>query len=155
MKRLLRKTFFGTAGVAVLMMAMACCTTRKSSAEAADVPYTVAHNYFFNNNAQIPANPKVTTQADFDRLFGMAAVMGKDGQPTPIDFHRQFVIAVVLPVTDIETHLQIGKLSSDDDRLTLHYTVKRGERQSYFTQPMELVIVDKKYDRDTVALLQD
>jgi hypothetical protein len=53
--------------------------------------------------AAIPQNPVVTSQEAFDSLYHAAAVMGKDGAPTAIDFSKQFVIGVVLPLTNDHT----------------------------------------------------
>ena len=44
---------------------------------------------------QKATNVELTTQEDFNRYFGEAAYMGKDGEPTKIDFNEDFVIAKV------------------------------------------------------------
>lgn len=64
----------------------------------ASVKYAVARNYFVNRNAAIPQDMKIQSRKDFDRCFGMAATMGKDGKPTEIDFEKSFVIAKVMHV---------------------------------------------------------
>lgn len=130
----------------------ASCAAQKNDGNGKNVPYTVARNYFFASDV-IPDNPAVYTQADFDRLYNPAAFMGKDGQPTQIDFSRQFVIGVVLPVTEDETEIKLGKLTRSGDTLTLEYKVKVGERgRSFSIQPVELVIVDNKYKAEKVVL---
>ena len=74
----------------ILLAAMlAACGQKK------DVPFEVAHNYFVRNDVTEPIPAKIASQDEFERYFGMAAFMGKKGQPTPIDFETQFVIAVV------------------------------------------------------------
>lgn len=118
------------------------------------IDYTVASNYFFRNDATIPESPKITTQEQFDSLFGMAAVMGKGGQPTEIDFSKQFVIAVVLPETDLETSLSPVSLTKDDDALTFIYICRQGEKQSHTTQPILLIIVEKTNEASQVILRQ-
>lgn len=111
------------------------------------IHYAIAKNYFVNNNLDSLPPVKITDEVVFNKCFGMAAVMGKDGQPTAIDFSRQYVIAVTLPVTDTMTVLKPKKLvKGADGRLTFSYTVKRGKKMSYSIQPLLLVIVDKKYD---------
>lgn len=111
------------------------------------VSYTVAKNYFVNNSLDSLPPVKITDEAVFNKCFGMATAMGKDGQPTAIDFSRQYVIAVTLPVTDTMTVLKPKRLvKASDGRLTFTYVVKRGKKMSYSIQPLLLVIVDKKYD---------
>ena len=46
------------------------------------------------NDQVIPEYPKITTEEEFNKLFGMATIMGKDGKPTAIDFTKQFVLGV-------------------------------------------------------------
>lgn len=124
----------------------ACGTMNNKQKDADDIRYTVADHYFFNNNASIPENPVVTTQEVFDSLYGAAAVMGKNGEPTAIDFDKQFVIGVVLPLTNDYTEITPVRLSRHDSILTLSYRVSIGERNlSWTMRPMTLIIVDRKY----------
>src|SRR5262245_32199737 len=52
------------------------------------VPYTIAQRYFVNNTYHDGdlADPKITSQAEFNKFFSAAAIMGKNGRPTKIDF---------------------------------------------------------------------
>ena len=72
----------------MLAFAIISCTTEKNA-----VSYTEARNYFHNNNAPLPGKLKITTEEEFYRHFSPAALMGKGGEVTPIDFRRSFVIA--------------------------------------------------------------
>ena len=78
---------------------LAACGQKK------EIPYEIAHNYFVRNDvtALIPA--KIVSLDEFERYFGVAAFMGKNGQPTPIDFEKQFAITTVLPETNHSTEL--------------------------------------------------
>jgi len=117
------------------------------------IPYIEADNYFFRNDATIPSNPKINTKEEFDALFGMARVMGDDGIPTPIDFNRQFVIAVVHPVTKGDVELDDERLLDDGQTLTFEYSVDQEDiERSFEIQPILLVIVDRKYERKNVVL---
>jgi hypothetical protein len=73
--------------------------------------------------------------------------MGKNGEPTPIDFSRQMVIAKVLPVTDIHTEINpLGLKKTGAKELTLSYQIVReGGKMSWSMQPFFLLVVDKKY----------
>lgn len=120
------------------------------------IPYTIAEHYFFRNDAQVPTNPKINTREAFDSLFGMAAVMGDNGAPTSIDFEKQFVIAVVLPVTNQTVDLSDKVLIDDGKTLTFEYTAQRHEEtNSYESRPIMLVVVDRQYERDQVTLSEN
>ena len=123
-----------------------------SCSPSGNVPFDTVRNYFFRNDASVPSSPKISSQEQFDSLFGAAAFMGKDGQPTSIDFDRQFVIAVVLPETDIETTLEPLSLSRSGGELTFTYEKKEGGKVSNTMRPVLLVAVDKAYETETVVL---
>ena len=124
--------------------------------DSGEVSFEVAKNYFFKNGKDIlPANPKITTEEEFSKLFGMATTMGKDGKPTPIDFGKQFVLAVVLPVTDFETEINPVKVEDKGDSLFYSYEVKTGEKQSFSIQPISIIAIDKKYEDKEVVLINE
>ena len=126
---------------------LAACGQKK------DVPFEVAHNYFVRNNVTEPIPAKIASQDEFERYFGMAAFMGKKGQPTPIDFETQFVIAVVLPETSHSTELRAESLSDDGQKLTFTYHVDVADKENTWTQvPVLLIVVDRQYERDRVEL---
>lgn len=130
----------------ILFFMTAVVLVMSSCAGGRQVEWTLADRYFVNNNAPKQTSLKFTSQQQFDQYFGMAAAMGKDGQPTPIDFSRQMVVAKIFPVTDVRTEVKpLGLTRLDDGRIELRYQVSIGQRQSYTTQPFLLLIVDKKY----------
>lgn len=146
----MRKKFITTliALAAVAFISTSCDTMPKT------VPFIEADHYFANNDVTFPSNPIiVTSQSDFEKYFGMAAVMGKGGVPTTIDFDKEFVIAVVEPITDIETDLEPKYLTKKGDKLVLTYEKEvSNERMSYSMQPMFLIFVDRKYLSTSVEL---
>ena len=85
----------------------------------------------------------------------MATTMGKDGKPTPIDFSKQFVLAIVLPVTDFATEINPVKVEEKGDSLLYSYEVKTGEKQSYSIQPVSIIILDKKYENKEVVIVNN
>lgn len=110
----------------------------------ASVPYQVARNYFKRNDVADDSIPsKITSQEELLKYFGMAAVMGPNGQPTPIDFEKQFVIPVVRPVTDIVTELYPQSLIQEKSELTFTYREDLGEKTTFSMQPILLVIVNR------------
>ncbi len=114
------------------------------------VPFTVARNYFVKNTFKKGdlAGNKICSKVQFDKVFGMATVMGKDGQPTTIDFKKQFVIVVINEVSDIPTELIPKKLElMGKHRLNYTYETKTGNKGTAMMQAFSLIIVDKKYSK--------
>jgi hypothetical protein len=109
-----------------------------------DIPYTVAKNYFVKNTVTQLDNPKIESAEKFEAVFGMATVMGPDGKPSPIDFSKQNVIALVLPETDLATTLAPVSLQNDA-RGNIVFTYKKttGAKQSYSTRPSLAIVVNK------------
>ena len=117
------------------------------------VPFVVAHNYFVRNDAIEPIPAKIVSLDEFEQYFGMAAFMGKKGQPTPIDFETQYAIAVVLPETNHSTELLAESLIDDGQKLTFIYHVDVAPEENTWTQvPVLLIFVDRQYERNCVEL---
>jgi hypothetical protein len=79
--------------------------------------------------------------------------MGENGKPTSIDFSKQFVLAVVLPVTDIDTEICPLEIEEKNDSLFYSYEVKSGQKQSFSIQPASVIIVDKKHVNKEVVMI--
>lgn len=128
-------------------------TDTGNKGDISGIAFEVAKNYFFKNNQEIPSSPKITTAEEFGKLFGMATTMGEDGKPTEIDFTKQFVLVIVLPVTNLATEITPVRVEEQGDTLYYYYDAKTGEAQSYSTQPMSLIILDRKYaDKQVVTI---
>jgi hypothetical protein len=123
-----------------------------SCRQSSVIPFEEVKNYFFRNGANIPDNSIVDSSERFQELFGAAAFMGNHGQPTTIDFDKEFVIAVVNPVTNCFTELVPESLYKEGNVLIFTYDETVGEEQSWSMQPVLLVKVDKKYRTDHVRL---
>ena len=117
-----------------------CCQTETA------IPFSVARNYFVRSDADVPENVRITDQATFEGVFGMAAFMGRDGQPTSIDWDREFVIAVVKPVTDVETVMEPLSLIKKGGSLVLSYSLVSGLDMSYTIRPFFIIVVDKQWE---------
>lgn len=122
------------------LLAVVSCRSAKESASATPISYTEARNYFVRNDVQHFGEMQITTQEQFDSTFGAAAYMGQGGQPTPIDFSRQMVLAV----TCEPVNRQVSLSASADGTLTLVYRKKVGDaRLSYTATPCLVVVADK------------
>lgn len=117
-----------------------------------DVPYSELDHYFFKNGQDIPVNPKIDSEEAFVSLFGMAPIMGESGKPTPVDFGKEFVIAVVNPVTEFNTEVKPESLRMENGELVFTYNETEGEKQSWSMQPVLLVKVSRKYETETVRI---
>ena len=143
-----------------MLLAMVACTNKPVAAvgnneESSEVAFEVAKNYFFKNDQVIPEYPKITTEEEFNKLFGMATTMGENGKPTAIDFTKQFVVAIVLPITDFATEINPVKVEEKDDSLLYTYEVKTGEKQSFSIQPVSIIILGKEYESKEIVLINE
>lgn len=136
------------------MSLSACNFTQKSKdvaevnkSGATDVPFKVAKNYFVKNTYKAEILPflKIETQTAFDSIFGIARTAGEQGKPTPIDFSKEFCIAVIANVTNKSTNLIVKKLNKTKNLITLEYSQEEGESMTYMMQPSILLIVDNLY----------
>lgn len=116
----------------------------QNKAKTTDISFVLAKNYFVKNTIDKVDNPKIETAEQFNEIFGMATTMGKDGKPTEIDFTKQYVIAVILPETDLMTTIDPVSLQKDNnEKITLTYKKVVGQKQTYTMKPSFEIIVDK------------
>ena len=137
--------FLSLAAVALLLSS---CAVNLNGVTA---NYHRMNNYFVNNDFGNGTHKLVIhNQQDFDRVFGMASYMGKNGQPTTIDFRRQFVIAMILPETNRQTTIETVLLKRLGDRLYFSYILDEGHKTSYTIRPFTAVVVDRNEPSDVV-----
>lgn len=130
----------------VAMVALSACSITQNT----DLSCNLAHGYFVKNYVDsVPVC--ITNQRDFSAVFGTAAVMGPDGMPTKIDFENQFVVAVSLPETNIETEISLQSLKCKNNEIDITYGVSQGEKMTYSIRPLMMVVVDKKYQGEKVT----
>lgn len=149
-------------GIALLfvLVVSACTPTSKkatSSAEAAtsqatsqNIEYKIAKNYFVKNTVKALVPAKITTQEDFDKYFGPATVMGENGQPTKIDFNKEYVIVVDHATTSKETEITPLALLKRGQDVVLQYSVKEGGDIGYQHHPFLMLVVDKANSGEVV-----
>jgi len=128
------------------MLLLSSCGTHKTVVGKSNiVSYTEARNYFHIGDETKPIIKKITSQETLAKEFGEAAFMGKDGEPTKIDFNKNFAIAYILPQTNRKTVLAPLSLTLKKKHLVLEYKLEQGKGQTFFTQPFFIIVVDKKY----------
>ncbi|WP_336514520.1 hypothetical protein [Pollutibacter soli] len=150
------QTFF----VAIITIFLAACAgsenrnaektkVKDAGSPTENIPFTIAQNYFVKSTFTGElANPKITTEAEFNSIFGMATTMGSGGKPTPIDFANQFVIAVIPSKSDSTISISADDLSKTGNEILLKYSLTKGEKQSFISQSYLLLVVDSKYSGD-------
>lgn len=116
-----------------------------SSESQAAVNYSIAKNYFVKSSARTVSKLKIESEDQFNELFGMATTMGEAGKPTPVDFSKQFVIAVIMPESDVATLIEPVSLNNTSkNELTFHYRLTVGNKQSFTSIPFCAIIVNKE-----------
>lgn len=119
-----------------------------------NVPYTLAKNYFVKNS--YPDKNlhmlKITSEVQFDEIFGMAALMGEAAKPTPIDFSKTFVIALIDEISNQSAGISVKSLVKENGGLKLLYSLQRNEKPgSADFRYSTILIVDKKYEAPVSA----
>ncbi len=143
--------------MAVLVLLTGCgakksVTATENGTAIEEVKFEQAFRYFLKNG-ETCENPKITTQEEFSKKFGMATVMGKNGQPTIVDFDKQFVIAVTYPETNNEVRMSpISLQRNAKGDLTFIYEALKVRELKYTTKPCLIIIVDKKDNTGEVFL---
>ena len=129
----------------VLLTGVQCNSLKKVEESAYPIGYIELRNYFVLNT-MIPKKAirlVIDDQATFDRYFEAGPVMGLNGQPTHVDFGKQYVLAVVLPETNRATTVIPGEISQVDNTVVFNYMVRKGHKQSYQVVPFAAVAIDR------------
>lgn len=109
------------------------------------VDYKQAEGYFVRNDVeQGNRAEKIDSQEEFDRWFGGATTMAV--RPTPIDFSKEFVAAVILDETDRAQQVRVDSLVWNGSKLDIYYSILSGAYQSYTIRPLSILIIDRAYD---------
>lgn len=117
-------------------------------AQTQRIPYRTGDNYFIKNTFSEDklANPIITDASKFSEIFGMATVMGPKGTPTPINFKKEFIIAIFQQASDIDlSYKALSLTKTAPQKLLLTYEEKWGKKLTFSMRPFLLLIVDKKY----------
>lgn len=125
---------------------------KQATAGATAVPYSEAKNYFVLNtykDGQLK-NPKLSNSKEFDTYFGPAATMGEGGRPTPIDFEKQYVVAVITPLSDKNPSLVIDGVEQNGADIVVNYRVVEGEKTTFTVRPAKALLIDKKYTGNVI-----
>jgi len=92
----------------------------------------------------------VSSQIEFDSIFGMATTMGQEGKPTRIDFDETYVVALIGKITDKTTTLSVVGLVKNDNQLMLKYRLDEGGVQSFSMRPFVILIINIQHQGELV-----
>lgn len=144
----MKKTFLLSFVSLTMMALMSSCAVNLDGVTA---NYSRINNYYINNHLSNGTHKLVIqNQQEFESVFGEGAVMGRNGQPTRIDFSRQFVVAVILPETNRQTTIETALVRRLGDRLYFSYIIEEGHATSYTMRPYTAVVVDRMEPSDVV-----
>lgn len=111
------------------------------------VPYQEARHYFIKNTVNRPVPRHINTASEFSRYFAMAATMGRNGQPTPIDFNTHDVLVYDAGIVQRQLDITPMALSRTRDKLILDIRIHNGTALDYRMHPFVLLIVPKNLPR--------
>lgn len=127
-----------------LLMITTGCESQKNNTSP-EIPYTVAQRYFVKNNFDGKFSNPITSQTEFNRIFGAAAVMGKNGKPTSIDFDKEFVVAVIGKSNSNAEEFQPLSVNKTGEELEVTYQRTAKGFQTYTSTPLLLLVLKNKY----------
>lgn len=107
------------------------------------VPYQEARHYFIKNTVNRPVPRHINTASEFSSYFAMAATMGPNGQPTPIDFNTHDVVVYDAGIVQRQLDITPMALSRTQDKLLLDIHIHSGTALGYQMHPFVLLIVPK------------
>lgn len=144
--------------VALAAMALLCCQCatssqlRQAQKGARDIPFQTLSNYYVRNDVDGSKLHRliIDNEADFHAFFGEGAVMG--GQPTDINWKRQYVIAVLLPETNRPTMVTPMEVQQSPGNIIFKYQVNRGHKTSYSLVPFTAIALDRSTDQQQLQV---
>ena len=126
-----------------LMLALASMAQSK-------VDYVIADNYFPLRSVSVPTDTVILSNKKFFSMYGIAAHMGSDAIPYPINFDKEFVIVVQLPPASRNVEIEPLLLWESEKYLEFTYHVNYGQPLTWTMNPTLILIVDQKYWRPRI-----
>ena len=132
-------------------VALLCCQCAPSPYQLAkkgakSVPFTELEHYYVRNDVDCRQTQRLIldNKEDFEAFFGEGAVTG--GMPTDINWKRQFVVAILLPVTRKTTMVTPLEVKQSPGNVILYYRVITGRKTSYTMVPFTAVALDRSVE---------
>jgi hypothetical protein len=143
------KTLFATLTLFVLpLIAHAAPAPDDDTAKGKEVKFEVHDGHFEKNNSGLKGDSSylVFTDRDaFDKVFGIARVIGKQNFVPKDAFDKKMVVAVIKRGNAV-TEYKVEKVTADDGTLYVKYTAKMGTAgTATFASPLILSVDKDKY----------
>lgn len=131
--------------ISALLLLSQCSISRKVAAKAYPIGFSELHNYYVLNTHKPKKTERkiITSEEEFYNIFGEAAVMGTNGNPTPVNFKTQFVLAVILPETNRVVNMYPESVLENGNAVIFNYIVNKGEKTSYTMVPFTAIALDR------------
>ena len=131
--------------ISALLLLSQCSISRKVAAKAYPIGFSELHNYYVVNTHKVKKIERkiITSEEEFYSIFGEAAVMGTNGNPTPVNFKTQFVLAVILPETNRVVNMYPESVLENGNAVIFNYIVNKGEKTSYTMVPFTAIALDR------------
>jgi hypothetical protein len=149
------KTLF--AALAVLALPLLTCaapTPDEDKAKGKEVKFEIHDGHFEKNNAGLKGDSNylvLTDREGFDKVFGVARVIGKQNFVPKDAFDKEMVVAVIKRGKAV-TEYKVEKVTADDRTLYVQYTAKTGKPGSAtFASPL-IISVDKDRYKSVVFI---
>ena len=128
-----------------LLMLTQCSIPRKIEANAYPIDFTQLHNYYVVNSHKPKKIERkiINNEEEFRNIFGEAAVMGANGNPTPVNFKTQFVLAVILPETNRDVSVSPLQVLENGNVVIFDYRVEKGAKNTYTMVPFTAIALDR------------
>lgn len=121
--------------------------------ENAKIDYKTADGYFILNSIENDGayEKKFASREDFDKYFGMATTM--NSTPTNIDFNKDFAAAYIMPVTNLETTINVDSVIWNGHKTEMWLSIQTGDTMSYSIRPVKILLIDKKYNGEVTSFV--
>jgi len=139
----------------ILALATSCSTYKEIKnleKDAYAIAYTPLNNFYVRNDLNLTKQQNLTinSREQFESYFGYAAVMGTNGQPTDINWNKQYVLAVIMPETTRSTYMEPVSVLQSGNNIIFNYSVKKGQNNSYSLIPFVGVVLDRPTEAQQV-----
>lgn len=122
------------------------------NARVTSVEFKLANRYFVKNTVEdgVLTIPAIRSEEELMKYFGTAPTLGKDGEPTTIDFTNEYVLAVIDSITnEAPINLEAISLTKTTDQLNFVYSKSSQEKTGSEFRYLLLLVIPKQYDCTT------
>lgn len=116
------------------------------------IPFSEAKRYFVNNTYKEIGVNKITTQEEFNAIFSPAPVMGKDGEPTAIDFSNSYVLTIIEAESNKTPEIIVNALKQEGNGILLDYSIVEKEETTFTVKPALILIIDNKFQGEVKSV---